>query len=150
MGAETFSGSIFVEAPPAEVFRYFTQADAIASWMGDRATVEARPGGRFVLHFDDRVVEGRYVAVEFPNRIVITWGRHGSVRLPPGASTLEVLLVAEGTGTRVSIVHDGLPAPERELHARGWAHYLARLAAVTSGRDVDAHYVPAELVEGAD
>ena len=87
MAAEVFTGSIFVEASPPEVFRYFTEAEALASWMGDRAMVEPQPGGRFVLHFDDRVVEGRYVAVEFPRRVVITWGRHGSVRLPPGGST---------------------------------------------------------------
>lgn len=150
MGAEVFEGSIFVEASPGDVFRYFTEAEAIASWMGDRAVVEPRAGGRFVLHFDDRVVEGCYVTVEFPRRIVITWGRHGSVRLPPGGSTLEVSFAAEGAGTRVTVVHDGLPDIERELHARGWAHYLPRLAAAAAGQRVDAHHVPAELVEGAD
>jgi len=146
VGADVFEGSIFVEAPPAEVFRYFVEPEALASWMGDRAIVEPRAGGRFVLHFDDRVVEGSYVAVEFPRRIVITWGRHGSVRLPPGGSTLEVSFTSEGSGTRVTVVHDGLPGSERELHARGWSHYLPRLAAVAAGGAVDAHQVPAELV----
>jgi uncharacterized protein YndB with AHSA1/START domain len=150
VGVEVFQGSVFIEAPPEEVFRYFTEAEALASWMGDRAVVEPRPDGRFVLHFDDRVVEGRYIAVEFPHRVVITWGRHGSVRLPPGGSTLEVSFVAEGSGTRVRVTHDGLPEPERELHAQGWAHYLPRLAAVASGRSVDVHSVPAHLVDGAD
>lgn len=150
MTAEVFQGSIFVDAPPEEVFPFFTQAEALATWMGDRAVVEARAGGRFVLHFDDRIVEGRYLAVEFPHRVVITWGRHGSVRLPPGGSTLEVKLAPEGAGTRVSVVHDGLPEPERELHARGWSHYLPRLAAAATGRQLDAHHVPAHLVEGAD
>jgi uncharacterized protein YndB with AHSA1/START domain len=150
VGAEAFRGSIFVDAAPEEVFPYFTEAEALASWMGDRALVEPHAGGRFVLHFDDRVVEGRYVAIEFPHRVVITWGRHGSVRLPPGGSTLEVSLMAEGSGTRVTVVHDGLPDPERELHARGWAHYLPRLATVAAGNAVDAHHVPGHLIEGAD
>lgn len=150
MGAEVFRGSIFVDASPEVVFAYFTDAEALASWMGDRAMVEPRAGGRFVLHFDDRVVEGRYVAVEFPHRVVITWGRHGSVRLPPGGSTLEVSFAPAGSGTRVTVVHDGLPDLERELHARGWAHYLPRLAAVAAGRTVDPHQVPDHLVEGAD
>ena len=150
MDASVFRGSIFVEASPEQVFPYFTSAEALASWMGERAVVEPYAGGRFVLHFDDRVVEGRYVTVEFPHRVVITWGRHGSVRLPPGRSTLEVTFVAEGSGTRVTVVHDGLPDVEKELHARGWAHYLPRLAAVAAGRAVDAHYVPPHLIEGAD
>jgi uncharacterized protein YndB with AHSA1/START domain len=76
---DVFEGSIFIDAPPEEVFRYFTEAEALASWLGDSAVVEPQPGGRFVLHFDDRVVEGRYLTVEFPRRVVVTWGRHGSV-----------------------------------------------------------------------
>lgn len=150
MTAERFQGSIFVDASPEEVFPYFTEAEALATWMGDRAVVEPRPGGKLVIAFDDRVVEGRYVEVEFPRRVVVTWGRHGSVRLPPGGSTLEVTFEAEGTGTRVTIVHDGLPDLERELHARGWSHYLPRLASAAAGRQVEAHHVPPQLVEGAD
>lgn len=150
MADDVFSGSIFIEAPPEEVFVYFTDATALASWMGDRAVVEPRPGGRFVIHFADRVVEGRYVTVEFPHRVVVTWGRHGSSRLPPGSSTLDVTLVREGDGTRVTVHHDGLPEIERKLHTDGWAHYLARLAAVASGASVAAHAVPRHLTEDAD
>lgn len=150
MADDTFEGSIFIEAPPEEVFRYFTDAEALAAWMGDKAVVEPQPGGRFVLHFEDRVVEGRYLVVDFPRRVVLTWGRHGSVRLPPGGSTLEVTFAIESGGTRVTVIHDGLPAVERELHALGWAHYLPRLAAAAGGATVDAHRVPPHLLEGAD
>jgi uncharacterized protein YndB with AHSA1/START domain len=147
---DVFEGSVFIDAPPEEVFRYFTEAEALAAWMGDRAVVEPQPGGRFIVHLEDRVVEGRYVAVEFPRRVVVTWGRHGSVRLPPGGSTLEVSFSRESGGTRVTVIHDGLPGAERELHAAGWAHYLQRLAAVAGGATVDAHHVPPHLIEGAD
>jgi uncharacterized protein YndB with AHSA1/START domain len=101
-------------------------------------------------HRDDRVVEGRYLAVEFPRRVVVTWGRHGSLRLPPGGSTLEVSFATEGSGTRVTVSHEGLPDAERDLHAMGWAHYLPRLAAAAAGAAVDAHHVPVHLLEGAD
>lgn len=150
MGSSAFEGSVYIEAPPAEVFVYFTEAEALASWMGDRAVVEPRVGGAFVIHFDDRVVEGRYMVVEPPRRLVITWGRHGSVRLPPGGSTLVVTFEREGAGTRVSVVHDGLPGIERDLHAAGWLHYLPRLAAAAAGEPVAAHHVPEHLTEGAD
>lgn len=150
MAGDVFEGSIFIEAPPEEVFRYFTEAEALAAWMGDSAVVEPRPGGRFVVHFEDRVVEGRYLAVEFPRRVVVTWGRHGSVRLPPGGSTLEVSLAMENGGTRVTVIHDGLPDEDRELHALGWAHYLPRLAAKARGATVEPHHVPRHLLEGAD
>ena len=145
-----FRGSVFVQAPPEEVFVYFTEPEALASWMGDRAVVDPRPEGCFVLHIGERVVEGRYEIVEFPRRVVLSWGRRGSVRLPPGSSRLEVTFVAEGAGTRVTVVHDGLPPPEHELHALGWTHYLARLVPVASGGVVPAHAVPASLSQGAD
>jgi uncharacterized protein YndB with AHSA1/START domain len=45
------------------------------------------------------VVEGRYLAVELPRRVVVKWGPHGSVRRRPGGSTLDVSFLAEGTGT---------------------------------------------------
>jgi uncharacterized protein YndB with AHSA1/START domain len=147
---DVFEGSIFIEAPPEEVFRYFTEAEALAAWLGDRAVVEPQPGGRFVLYFEDRVVEGRYLAVECPRRVVVTCGRHGSVRLPPGGSTLEVSFAAESGGTRVTVLHAGLPDVERELHAMGWAHYLPRLAAAAGGASVETHRVPRHLLEGAD
>lgn len=148
--AGTFTGTVWVDAPAEDVFAHFTEAEALASWMGDRAVVEPRPGGRLVLHLGDRVVEGRYLEVDFPRRVVVTWGRHGSVRLPPGGSTLTVTFEPERGGTRVHLVHDGLPEKERELHALGWAHYLPRLAAAASGAALGAHHVPAHLTEGAD
>jgi uncharacterized protein YndB with AHSA1/START domain len=128
--AEPYRDSILIEAAPAIVFDYFTDARALASWMGDDAFVEPFPGGRFTIFFGPRAVEGWYVAVEPPRRLVITWGWAGDPDFAPGTSTLEVTLVAERGGTRVSIVHSGLPDKERERHREGWRHYLPRLAEV--------------------
>ncbi len=150
MGNDVYRASIFIEAPPEVVFTFFTQPEALTSWMGDAALIEPRPGGRFVLHFEGRVVEGRYLAVDPPRRVVITWGRRGSRGMPPGSSTLEVTLSPEADGTRVAISHDGLPPSERERHALGWRHYLPRLLAASEGRPPAAHHVPEELTRGAD
>jgi uncharacterized protein YndB with AHSA1/START domain len=148
--ADAFVGSIHVEAPCEVVFEYFTRADALAEWMGDRAIVDPRPGGLFIVFFEERAVEGRYVEVEPPRRLVVTWGRSGSPTFPPHESTLEVTLTPERGGTRVDIVHTGLPPSERERHALGWRYYLERLAAVGAGRPVDHSGTPEELTRGAD
>lgn len=55
-------------------------------------------------------------------------------------------LSADGDGTRVQIEHGGLPDVELDLHAREWAYYLGRLAAVGAGRAVVAHQLPPDLV----
>jgi uncharacterized protein YndB with AHSA1/START domain len=150
VAAEPYRDSIYVEADPDEVFQYFTRPEALVRWMGDRAVLDAQPGGEFTLFFDDRCVRGRYVEVDRPRRLVITWGREGSRQMPPFSSTLEVSFVPESQGTRVSIVHHGLPDSEAARHALGWRHYLARLALLGSGGAPSPHHIPAELTEGAD
>lgn len=147
---EPYSGSIYIAAAPAVVFDYFTDPKALTSWMGDRAVLDPRPGGEFTLFFEDRAVVGRYVEVARPHRLVISWGRRGSTELPPGASTLEVTFTVEGAGTRVTVVHSGLPPLEQERHALGWRHYLARLAVAGAGGTVAPHHTPEELTRGVD
>jgi uncharacterized protein YndB with AHSA1/START domain len=132
--AGPYRDSILIDAAPAVVFDYFTDASALASWMGDDAFVEPFPGGRFTIFFGPRAVEGHYVAVEAPHRLVITWGWSGDPDFAAGTSTLEVTLAAERGGTLVSIVHSGLPDKERERHRDGWRHYLPRLADVVTLR----------------
>lgn len=132
---DTVTASVHIDAPPERVYEYFTRPEAIVSWMGDYALLEARPGGRFDLDILGAPVRGRYLLLDPPYRLLISWGYAGSDRLPPGASTVEVRLSAERGGTRVVLEHRDLPRPERPAHASGWTHYLARLRVAGSGRD---------------
>ena len=125
------------------MFDYFTQPEALIRWMGDRAVLDPRPGGEFTLVFGDTIIEGRYVRVDPPSHLAITWGRVGSADFPPGASTLEVDLIPERGGTRVEIVHTGLPRREAQPHADGWRYYLGRLGQVGAGADPGPQVVPA-------
>jgi len=111
--------------------------------MGDRAVLDPRPGGEFTLFFGDTIIEGHYVRVDPPKRLAITWGRVGSGDFPPGASTLEVEFVPEGEGTRVEIVHSGLPDRELRPHAEGWRYYLGRIGKVAAGLDAGPQVIPA-------
>jgi uncharacterized protein YndB with AHSA1/START domain len=135
MAAEPLSASIHVRAEPERVFAYFTEPEAIVRWMGDYAVLDATPGGEFAVDINGVPVRGRYLEVDPPRRLLISWGHAGSERLPPGASTVEVLLTAVGAGTDVRIVHRDLPEPYADGHARGWRHFLARLAIAGAGGD---------------
>ena len=150
MDADAYRDSIHIAAAPETVFDYFTNPQMLVRWMGDEAQLDPRPGGQFRLVIGQRTVEGRYLSVERPHRVVISWGRRGSRLLPPGRSVLEVTLTAEAGGTRVSVVHSGLPLTERPRHALGWRYYFARLKLAAEGRDPGAHAVPRALTEGAD
>lgn len=135
MPIEPYRDSVHIAAVPERVFDYFTRPEAIIRWMGDRAVLDPRPGGEFTLYIAGVPVRGRYLEVDPPRRVVISWGRGGSRSLPPGSSTLEVTLIPEAGGTTVRIVHSGLPEPERCKHAIGWAHYLSRLVTAGAGGD---------------
>ena len=133
--ADPVTASIHIEAPPEVVFEYFTQPDAMVRWMGESALLEPEPGGRFTVDIGGAPVRGRFLEVEAPHRIVISWGYAGSETLPPGASTVEVRLVEQSGGTRVELEHRDLPPRDARPHAIGWSHYLARLGVAASGRD---------------
>ena len=128
MAADPVRASVLIAAPPEVVFEYFTNPDEMVLWMGQAARLDASPGGEFAVDVNGAAVRGRYVHVEPPSRLVFTWGFAGSDVLPPGSSTVEVLLHAEGGATRVEIVHRGLPAIEAESHAVGWPRFQQRLA----------------------
>jgi uncharacterized protein YndB with AHSA1/START domain len=119
---------VLVAAEPAEVYEYFTRPEAMVSWMGQYAELDPRPDGVFAVDIEGAPVRGRYKELDPPGRVVFTWGFAGSDDLPPGASTVEVLLTKEPGGTRVEITHSGLPDRERAKHARSWRHFLDRLA----------------------
>jgi uncharacterized protein YndB with AHSA1/START domain len=112
--------------------------------------VDPRPGGQFTIFFGNRQVQGRYLELDRPRRLVISWSRAGSASFPPGASVLEVTLTPRDGGTLVAITHSGLPGGERRRHAVGWHHYLARLSLAATGGDLAPHVTPDEIIQGAD
>jgi len=135
MTTEAVTASIHIDAPPERVYEYFTRPEAIVTWMGEYALLEAEPGGRFCVDIKGSPVRGRFLHLDPPHRLLISWGYAGSDHLPPGASTVEVTLTADRGGTRVDLEHRDLPPAEQPRHVPGWTHYLTRLHAAASGRD---------------
>lgn len=130
--------AVYIAAEPGQVFPYFTQPEAIVRWMGDYAVLDPRPDGEFTLDINGVPVRGRYLEVEPPRRLVISWGHAGSDMLPPGSSTVEITLTPEGEGTTVLVVHRDLPEAEARQHAIGWQHFLGRLVIAGAGGDPGA------------
>lgn len=133
MASDPVTASVHIDAPPERVYEYFTRPEAIVTWMGDYALLESEPGGRFDLDVKGAPVRGRFLELDPPHRLLISWGYAGSDRLPPGASTVEIRFTADRGGTRVDLAHHGLPPDQRAGHAVGWQHYLARLRIAAPG-----------------
>jgi uncharacterized protein YndB with AHSA1/START domain len=133
MTAEPVRAQVRIDAAPERVWEFFTRPAAITAWIGEHAELAPWPGGEFSVNIRGAPVRGQYLELDPPHRLLLSWGYAGSADLPPGTSTVEVRLVPDGTGTRVYLEHRDLPDPEAPAHGRGWAHYLARLAAAGTG-----------------
>ena len=127
---------ITIDAPPETVFRLLTDRVQYVRWKGRLAELEPRPGGAFRVEFASAkdIVAGKYVEVIRDRRVVFTWGWEGNETVPPGSSTVEIDLQPMGSGTRLRLVHRGLPQEAIASHTEGWDYFLPRLTDVAEGR----------------
>ena len=128
------------------MFEYFTRPESIVRWMGDYAVLDPRPDGQFTLDINGVPGRGRYLEIDPPRRLLISWGHAGSETLPSGTSTVEITLTPEDDGTTVRVVHRDLPVLEARQHAVGWPHFLGRLVVAGAGRDPRPRPVGADRV----
>ena len=128
---------IRISARPETIFPFFTDPAKMIRWKGAHATLDPRLGGVYRVDLNGHdVVRGEYLEIVPYSRVVFTWGWEAEGNpVPPGTSTVEVTLVADGDGTIVRLRHLGLPADTHAPHAAGWDHYLPRLVTVAEGRD---------------
>ena len=127
-----------IPAPPAAVFAFLTDPEKILGWMGTEARIDPEPGGIYLVNVTGaRFARGSFREVVPVSRLAYSFGWDGSEVVPPGSSLVEIDLIEEPpNGTLLRLTHTGLPTAEQcEGHARGWAHYLDRLAEVAAGRD---------------
>jgi uncharacterized protein YndB with AHSA1/START domain len=116
------------------VFAYLTDPTRFVEWMGIGAQLDPTPGGAFRIDVDgEHFAAGRYVEVDPPHRLLMTWGWEGSASVAPGSTTVEITLVPDGAGTLLRLRHTGLPnEDERTNHRAGWQRYMEQLAARTA------------------
>jgi len=127
---------IRIAARPETLFAFFTDPAKMMLWMGKDVLLDPQPGGIFRNDIDGQhIARGEYVEVVPYSRVVFTWGWENTTDTPPGASTVEVTLTADGDGTILRLRHSGLSAIERTSHGEGWDYFLPRLASAAEGRD---------------
>jgi RNA polymerase sigma-70 factor (ECF subfamily) len=136
LGERRILAGVELRAPPQQVFRALASAEIVhwwvrpgvfdaAEWAGD-----LRVGGRWsVSGFgcgNQYVIEGEFVEVEAPRKLVHTWQRQGA----PGPSTKVTYIVEaiEG-GSRLTLRHEGFTSLAVCTNTcLGWETSLERLA----------------------
>ena len=128
---------VFIEAPQATVFAFFTDPDKMSRWMGVSHELDPRQGGIFLVDVrNGNLAKGEFREVTPNSRLVFTWGWDSEdTGVPPGSSVIEVDLAPKDHGTLMVFTHSGLPEPAVAPHSQGWEHYLGRLTIAAAGGD---------------
>lgn len=128
-----------ISATPSTVWRFFTDPERFARWMGaaqGSATIDPRVGGSFRLEFPDfgQVVSGEVLELIDEERFAFSWGYEGELQdVPPGSSRVEITLRPFDEGTILDLRHAGLPNDEAvERHRAGFRLYTSVLAAAAA------------------
>ena len=132
--------TVFIQAKPETVFRYFTDNARWARWWGAGSEIDARPGGPMKIRFPNGIeVSGQVLDVEQPRRIVFTYGYASGNPIPPGGSRVTIQLEPHGRGTQLQLTHEFADAAMRDHHVQGWRYQLSLFSnAVTDEVNAEA------------
>ncbi len=127
-----------IAATVEQIWAAITEAEQLAKWFGDSATVDFRVGGRIRFgwsQFDDAVAHAVIERIEAPNTFAYRWWMDGE---DEAHATLVTFGLTDGDdGTVVTVVESGLAALPSELAERtieenssGWIEELGDLVAL--------------------
>jgi uncharacterized protein YndB with AHSA1/START domain len=121
--------------PPAKVWAALTTAEGLASWFGNQAEIDLRPGGSARLTWDGGHVNNLQVErVEEPTVFGFTWQIYGLPDDDPRRTYVEFTLEPDGAGTRLTVVESGFAQVSEDGYRKaydgnteGWASELGEL-----------------------
>ena len=117
-------------APPERLWHALTDPAALAAWfwphLDNTVDVDLRVGGRYRITGPRAgiAVDGEYLAVDPPKRLVFTWQWDARGRAQPGSGGA----APAGEDTELTLVHDRIgDNTTRDRFAAGWRDCLDRL-----------------------
>jgi uncharacterized protein YndB with AHSA1/START domain len=134
--------SVEIARTPERVFQALASREIVEWWVNPGVfdtrewKGDVRVGGRWSASGMARgapyTLEGEFLEVDPPRKLVQTWHRQGMSGTP---STLTYLLEAIDGGTRLTVRHAGIVAPEqRQNMSAGWRTSCDRLCEILPTR----------------
>ena len=144
MNDQPVESTVWIPATPDEAFALVTDPARLRRWLMVAGSLDVRVEGEVHLVVAPGAhAVGTVTTAEPGRRFVYTHGWVDDAEMPPGSTSVEVILDPEHDGTRVTIRHHGLPAGYEGM-AEGWAEFLQRLARTARGEH-NRHNWPPEL-----
>ena len=119
METKTFHQSLDINARPEEVFETFLDERKHAKLIKATAKIEPKEGGKFSLWDGD--ISGVTVKIEKGKRILQVW--RSSDWEKGHISTVEFEFYQAKNGTKLVLVHKGVPADQYEKIEKGWKQF---------------------------
>jgi uncharacterized protein YndB with AHSA1/START domain/DNA-binding transcriptional ArsR family regulator len=118
-----------IARPVAAVWTALTRPARLTQWLA-QAEVELRVGGAFALTFHDQDDQTSGVITDLrpPHHLAWTWPHPNHPR-----SVVTFDLSANAEGALLTLIQDGLSAPDLADIAAGWHAHLARLTDAVDG-----------------
>ena len=139
------NATIDIAADRGAVFELFTTERGLVRWMAREATIDLRLGGAWRwVHDNGDTSAGEYLEIDPPDRLAFTYGWESGHfdDVAPGSTRVDVTFDPIPDGTRITIVHAGLPVAHIESHSAGWTHFVGVLAAIAVGGTAPAVNLP--------
>jgi uncharacterized protein YndB with AHSA1/START domain len=132
--------SVELATTPERVFQALASREVVDWWVNPGVfdtrewTGDVRIGGRWrasgIARGTPYALEGEFLEVDPPRRLVQTWHFAGAPGVP---STVTYLLEPIAGGTRLTVHHAGLAAPDQQTNVgAGWRSSFDRLAEILS------------------
>lgn len=127
--------TVEVPHPPATVWAALTTAAGLASWFGEEASIDLRPGGAAQMSWKNGfTVDMRVERVEEPRVFGYTWQIYGLPKDDPRRTYVEFTLEPVGEGTRLTVVETGFAQLPQDVYGaaydgntKGWMSELDEL-----------------------
>ena len=130
--AKKFTFHLDLQAPPAEVFRAFTNAMALREWLCDTATIQPREGGRVYLWWDHgNFIAGKYTKFIPNEKLEISCQGCNE----PTPTKITLTFSSTGKGTSLDLKESGFSDDSsgkklKEKVQHRWEHSLENLVNV--------------------
>jgi uncharacterized protein YndB with AHSA1/START domain len=125
--------TVVIHAEPEVVFRFFTDSTRWARWWGKGSTIDAKPGGKFLIQYPEGTqAAGEVIEVAPPRRIVFTYGYVSGKMIPLGGSRVTIEVSRDARGSRVTLRHEISESAVRDEHVQGWRFQLSLFANVVA------------------